>query len=57
MVDVDPDDLKSCACDFPALFYVHPKDYLPGKRKARQRWLEIPGSTGTGTPLGMHSRT
>jgi hypothetical protein len=23
MVDVDPDDLKHCACDFPALFYVH----------------------------------
>ena len=43
MVDVDPDDLKNCACDFPALFYVHPKDYLPEKRIARQCWVEIPG--------------
>ena len=24
-IDVDPDDLKKCSCDFPALFYVHPK--------------------------------
>jgi hypothetical protein len=30
MIDVDPDDLKNCTCDFPALFYVHPKDYRPG---------------------------
>lgn len=43
MVDVDPDDLKNCACDFPALFYVNPKDYLPGKRTARQCWVNIPG--------------
>jgi hypothetical protein len=43
MVDVDPDDLKNCACDFPALFYVNPKDYLPGKRRARQCWVKIPG--------------
>ena len=34
MVDVDPDDLKHCACDFPALFYVHPADYRPGDRVA-----------------------
>jgi hypothetical protein len=43
MVDVDPDDLKNCACDFPALFYVHPKEYRPGDRAARQRWFNIPG--------------
>jgi hypothetical protein len=43
MVDVDPDDLESCTCDFPTLFYVHPKDYQPGERKARQRWVRIPG--------------
>ena len=30
MVDVHPDDLKTCTCNFPALFYVHPKDYRPG---------------------------
>jgi hypothetical protein len=24
MVDVDPEDLKNCACEFPALFYVDP---------------------------------
>jgi hypothetical protein len=43
MIDVDPDELKNCACDFPALFYVDPKDYRPGVRKACQRWLRIPG--------------
>jgi hypothetical protein len=43
MVDVDPDDLKHCACQFPALFYVHPKEYRPGQRTARQRWFRIPG--------------
>jgi hypothetical protein len=43
MVDVHPDDLKTCTCDFPALFYVNPKDYRPGGRTAQQRWLRIPG--------------
>jgi hypothetical protein len=43
MVDVHPDDLKTCTCDFPALFYVHPKDYRPGERRARQCWFRIPG--------------
>ncbi len=43
LVDVDPDDLKTYECDFPALFYVHPKDYRPGPRKARQGWFRIPG--------------
>jgi hypothetical protein len=43
MIDVHPDDLKTCACEFPALFYVHPKEYRPGPRKAQQRWLRIPG--------------
>jgi hypothetical protein len=43
MVDVHPDDLKTCACEFPALFYVHPKEYRPGPRKAQQGWLRIPG--------------
>jgi hypothetical protein len=33
LVDVDPIDLKNCQCDFPALLYVHPKDYRPGIRK------------------------
>jgi hypothetical protein len=23
MVDVDPDDLETCTCDFPALFFVN----------------------------------
>jgi hypothetical protein len=35
LVDVHPDDLKGCVCDFPALFYVNPKDYRPGDRTAR----------------------
>jgi hypothetical protein len=43
MVDVNPDDLKTCICDFPALFYVHPKDYRPGDRTAYQRWVRVPG--------------
>jgi hypothetical protein len=25
IVDVDPDELKNCICEFPALFYVDPK--------------------------------
>jgi hypothetical protein len=43
MVDVDPDDLKKCICDFPALFYVHPDDYRPGFRVAHQCWVRIAG--------------
>jgi hypothetical protein len=43
IIDVDPDDLKGCQCDFPALFYVHPKDYKPGTRKTSQGWFRIPG--------------
>jgi hypothetical protein len=43
MVDVDPNNLKNCACDFPALFYVHPDEYRPGERAALQRWYRIPG--------------
>jgi|NGEPerStandDraft_6_1074524.scaffolds.fasta_scaffold186385_2 hypothetical protein len=43
MVDVDPDDLKNCACEFPALFYVDPKDYRPGSRIAHQGWVRIAG--------------
>lgn len=43
MVDVDPDDLKHCACDFPALFYVYSADYRPGDRVARQCLFRIPG--------------
>jgi hypothetical protein len=43
MIDVAPEDLKTYACDFPALFYVHPKEYRPGPRKAQQRLVRIPG--------------
>ena len=43
MVDVDPDELKYCACEFPALFYVHPKDYRPRHCTAHQAWVRIPG--------------
>jgi hypothetical protein len=43
MVDVPPDDLKTRTCAFPALFYVHPKDYRPGSRTARQCWVLVPG--------------
>lgn len=43
MVDVDPEDLKTCAADFPALFYVHPDEYRPAGRSARQCFVKIPG--------------
>lgn len=43
MIDVSPDDLKACTCEFPALFYVHPNDYRPSERHAQQRWVRIPG--------------
>jgi hypothetical protein len=43
MVDVDPEDLQNCICEFPALFFVHPNDYRPGDRVAHQSWLRIPG--------------
>jgi hypothetical protein len=43
MVDVNPDDLKNSTCDFPALFYVNPKDYRGGCRTARQCWVRIAG--------------
>jgi hypothetical protein len=37
------DHLKNCTSNFPALFYVHPKEYRPGQRKVQQRWVRIPG--------------
>lgn len=43
MIDVDPDELKNCACEFPALFYVDPKDYRPGSRTVHQCWVRIAG--------------
>jgi hypothetical protein len=43
MVDVEPDELKKCICEFPALFYVHPKDYRPGFRKVSQGFVRIAG--------------
>jgi hypothetical protein len=43
LADVHPDDLKNCTCDFPALFFVHPKDYRSGDRKVNQGWFRIPG--------------
>jgi hypothetical protein len=43
LIDIDPDELENCECDFPAKFYVHPKDYKPGVRKARQAWFRLPG--------------
>jgi hypothetical protein len=43
VVDINPDDLKTCICDFPALFYVNPKEHRPGARRVVQGWLRIPG--------------
>ena len=47
MADVHLGDLKNCTCDFPALFFVHPKDYRPGVRKVNQGWVRIPGKHRT----------
>lgn len=44
MVDVEPDELKHCACAFPARFYVHPNECRPAEgRTARQCWAVVPG--------------
>jgi hypothetical protein len=43
LISVHPGDLKTSACDFPGLLYLHPKDYQLGEFKAQQRWLRIPG--------------
>jgi hypothetical protein len=44
MVDVDPDNLKYCACDFPALFFVHPDEYRPAEgRVAHQCYVRLSG--------------
>jgi hypothetical protein len=40
----NPDELKHCACNFPALFYVHPESYRPAEgRVAHQCLVRIPG--------------
>jgi hypothetical protein len=43
LVDVDPDELKNCICNGPAMLYVHPNDYRPRDRIARQAWFRVPG--------------
>jgi hypothetical protein len=44
MVDVDPDNLKYCACDFPALFFVHPDEWRPAEgRVAHQAYVRVSG--------------
>jgi hypothetical protein len=43
IADVELDDLKHYQCAFPALFFVHPKDYKPGLRKVSRAWFRIPG--------------
>jgi hypothetical protein len=43
MVDVDPEDLKSCTCNFPALFYVDPDEYRPGDRTVHECFVRIAG--------------
>jgi hypothetical protein len=42
MVDVHPDELKHCRCKMAAL-YIHPDEYRPGNRVAREAWVKIPG--------------
>jgi hypothetical protein len=44
MVDVDPNELKYCLCDFPAAFFINPYDWHPAEgRKARQCYVPVPG--------------
>jgi hypothetical protein len=43
MVDIDPDDIKNCTCEFPSLFYVRPDEYRAGSRHVRQCWVRIAG--------------
>jgi len=56
MVDVHPDDLKTCTCDFPALFYVHPRDYRPGPVQHANAGFVSLASTETGMPPGTPFR-
>jgi hypothetical protein len=41
-VDVHPDELKHCRCRI-AFLYVHPNEYRPGNRRAREAWVRVPG--------------
>ena len=43
MIDVDPEDLQNCTCDFPALFLSIPTTIALGDRVAHQNWVRIPG--------------
>jgi hypothetical protein len=57
MVDVDPDDLKHCVVEFPALFYVHPDNYRPGEGKRSNDLFAFRGSIGLRMLLGLRWRT
>ena len=47
MVDVHPDQLKHCLCEF-AFLYVHPNEYRPDENRiAQEAWLSIPGKHRT----------
>jgi hypothetical protein len=43
MIDIDPDEMQNCFCEFPARFYVHPNDYSPESRITRQCWVRVAG--------------
>jgi hypothetical protein len=51
VIDVNPDDLKNCACDFPALFMFTPKSIAPVNVKHGSNGLAFRESTGIRTPL------
>jgi D-alanyl-D-alanine carboxypeptidase len=56
LVDVDPDDLKTCDVDFPALFYVHPNEHRPGFRKrSEENFAKL--MTQRARALGMANTT
>ena len=43
MIDVHPDDLKTCKSK-TAFLYVHPNEYRPhADRTAREAWVRVPG--------------
>jgi hypothetical protein len=55
MVDIDPDDLKNCACDFPALFLYTPTTIGRGNASRISFGFASKASTEAGTPRAMLS--
>jgi hypothetical protein len=46
MISVPPEELKYCRSEI-AFLYVHPNEYRPRDRRAREAWVRIPGKHRT----------